>query len=192
LKNSQVVIVQVQQTITGVTADDYLANKEAYEVTIKDTVAESMDGVTADDITINSVTAVSSSVASLLRGVNTLSTGGIIIDYTVRVVSQYTQEQLFSQLTAAVSDGSFNENLQANAATNGATGLESATAEEPVDVTPEHETDDDLSGGAAAAIAIGVVFGVLLAALVIYYFAFVPAASSATASAVHAPVPTEL
>jgi hypothetical protein len=188
----QIVTVQVQQTITGVTLDDYLENKEAFEVTIKDTVAASMDGVTPDDITINSVTAVTSSVASLLRGVSVLTTGGIAVDYTVRVVSQYTSEQLFSQLTAAVSDGSFNSNLQTNAAANGATGLENATAEEPVDVTPEHETDDDLSGGAAAAIAIGVVFGVLLTALLIYYLAFVPAASSAAPSAIHAPVPTEL
>jgi hypothetical protein len=188
-----VVIVQVQQTISGVSIDSYSANPEAFESTIKQTVALSMDGVSADDVTINSVTvATSGAVAALLRGASLLTTVGITVDYTVRVVSQYTQEQLFSQLNAAVSDGSFNTNLQTIAAEEGATGLEGATAEEPADITPEYEADDDVSGGAAAAIAIGVVFGVLLIALVAYYLIFGPMNAAAPSAATHAPVPTEL
>jgi hypothetical protein len=191
-------VLVVSQTINGVSVDDYNTDKAAYDATLQQTIAASMEGVDASDVTIDSVTAApTSSVQALLRQhtfLRSLSTGGIVVTYTVRTESMLSSEQLFAQLTAAVSDGSFNTNMQANAATNGATGLETATAQEPEDVTPaaDNDSDDKITDGAVAAIVIGVIFGVIMIAIGIYFLVFGTGAGASGANTSHSMVPVEL
>jgi hypothetical protein len=192
-----VVTVVVTQTISGVSVDDYNSNKAAYDATLQQTIALSMDGVSPEDVTIDSVTAsASSSVRALVHHqafLRSLTTSGIVVTYTVRTTSFYTSEQLFAQLTAAVNDGSFNSNMQTIAASEGATGLETATAEEPVDVTPSSSGNDKkITKGAVAAIVIGVIFGVILIAIGIYFLIFGFGESASGANTSHTMVPVEL
>lgn len=172
---ASLVSFKAEQTISGIDLADFTANEEVYTTTIKESIALSMTGVTVDDIKNFQVLSTSSRVAAALRHAlpRRLQTGSISISYEVEVESLLTAEDLQNQLTATVNNGDFNSILQQQAITNGATGLESATSDSVETQTiGGDDSDDELSGGAIAGIVIGVVFGTVLIAMAVYYFAF--------------------
>ena len=67
------------------------------------------------------------SISSVVAGSAT-TTPTILVSYTVTASCQYTQSQLISQLTTAVSSGEFTTSLQTKALASGATYLETASS----------------------------------------------------------------
>jgi hypothetical protein len=100
------------------------------------------------------------------------------IQYTVTVESVYTYDQMSTQLSISVSSGAFTDLMQAYAATNSATGLETATSDS-VDIS---DNDDDNNGdndnkdetllkdGEIAGVVIGVIAFFSIVGVLVYYF----------------------
>eukprot|EP01032_Pedospumella_encystans_P012300 gene12300-14239_t len=181
---SSLLIAQVafsaEQTVSGISLDQYNINPELNEATLMTAIASTMPGVGVNNIEDFRVKAGPTSAATSvsLRGVavtvahvaRILATDSIILNYNVVAYSALTAEQLQAQLTTAVNDGSFDTNLHSTATTNGATNLQGASS----DSIETHTIEDDnsektLSDGAIIGIAIGGFFGLVLIAGLIYF-----------------------
>jgi Na+-transporting methylmalonyl-CoA/oxaloacetate decarboxylase gamma subunit len=96
------------------------------------------------------------------------------IDVSYKVTVQGTTlsaSTLAGQLAAAVSSGAFDAALQSSAADNGATGLQTATSDEPTTEVASDSSSSSatLSSGAIIGVAVGgFAFLVLLIAAVVY------------------------
>ena len=174
------VAFSAEQTVSGISLDQYNINPELNEATLMTTIASTMPGVGVNNIEDFRVKAGPTSAATSvsLRGVavtqahvaRVLATDSIILNYNVVAYSALTAEQLQSQLTTAVNDGTFDANLHSTATTNGATNLQGASS----DSIETHTIEDDnsektLSDGAIIGIAIGGFFGLVLIAGLIYF-----------------------
>lgn len=159
------------QTVTGVSLEDYNSDPDLYETTLKQSIALTMDGVSADNIQDLTVTASNTRVSASLRSFTPrfLTTSAIVVSYRVVVETLLTSDDLIAQLTNAVNSGDFTSILQSTATANGATGLESASSDSIEVESTDSSSDDELSGGAVAGIVIGVVVGVMLISFAFYY-----------------------
>ncbi len=156
---------------------------------MKQTIADCMDGIEPEDITDMVVESgqrrlLYSDYAVRLLHLRSetkqnnnnrkLEDDSIITSYIIRSSDPaLTYETLTSQLTAAVSSGTFDSLLTTNAENAGATELvgceTSDITTENVDMSDE-SSDKGLSAGAIAGIVIGVIVGVSLIIAVVYCF----------------------
>lgn len=167
------------QTINGVSIDEYNEDPEAYDETLTESIADTMDGVESDDILDLQVTAGSSSDRRLTGDEHRRLQDSIEASYIVEVRdADQSYESLSSQLSDAVTSGQFNTILQTNAAANGATGLEDATSDSVTTTNlladngnkkKKDDSDDGLSDGAIAGIVIGVLAGVIIIGAIAYF-----------------------
>ena len=176
--------------INGVDLNTYNSNVTSYSNTLKMSIASCMSDVSPSNIINLVVTDVASSSIMQRMGASLLASSGSIntvYDVSVRDPS-LSYNSLSSQLSTAVSDGTFTSNLQTYSTSTGATGFATASS---TSVTTADLLDDDggsddksLSAGAIAGIAIGcAAFMALLGAAVYYYFSSSAGSSSLTARA---------
>jgi len=180
---------RAQQTISGVSLEQYNNNVTLNSATLKQAIARTMPSTTSHNVQEFDVSAGPTSAKTMIslesfRLTRHLATSSIILDYIVMISSTMTAEDLQSQLKTAVDNGKFNEYLQALALANGATDLQSSSSNtiETVTIDDAAPSDADkasLSDGAIAGIVIGCFFGVVLLAALIFFFACHRGASSA-------------
>lgn len=169
--------------INGIDLATFNSAYDTYAAALKLSIAACMSNVAESNIVNLVVTAPANSkvrgqVASLA------ASSSISTSYQVSVHDpSQTYSSLSSQLSNAVSGGTFTVLLQSYGTSTGATGFQQASSDSvsTSDLVGSSGNDDDsLSGGAIAGIVIGVLVGVLLLAGIIYYFALSkPAAAAA-------------
>ncbi len=184
-----VVSFRAQQTISGVSLEQYNNNVTLNSATLKQAIARTMPSTTSHNVQEFDVSAGPTSAKTMIslesfRLTRHLSASSTILDYIVIISSTMTAEDLQSQLKTAVGNGKFNEYLQALALANGATDLQSSSSNtiETVTIDDASPSDSDkasLSDGAIAGIVIGCFFGVILLAALIFFFLCHRGASSA-------------
>eukprot|EP01034_Spumella_vulgaris_P022773 gene22773-28935_t len=158
------------QVITGISYTTYLTNSSNYERTIKAAVAQTMTGVTPQNI-IDFVVAAASS-RRLTSGVN----ASISTSYTVSVNEQGQDfTSLSTQLQSAISSGLFNSYLGAYAAQYNAIALEGTTSSltsvsNDISSSDSSDEDETIGGGAIAGIVIGVLIVLALFGAVAHHF----------------------
>lgn len=84
---------------------------------------------------------------------------GIKVFYTLKTTSVYSAEQLYTELTRAISSGAFNQNLYTNAQSNGAVSMYGVTSDS---IQQTHTTKPPLSDAEIGGIVAGCVVGVIV------------------------------
>ena len=156
------VTLSVVQVINGISFGTYTSHETADALTLKQTIAGCMDGVSVNDITKFTVT----NANRRLSNKRALAGGAIRMSYTIVTSSKLTASQLAAQLTSNVDDGTFDDLLENNANNNNTSDFDGATSGE-VEIVGE-KSDARLGGGAIAAIVVGTVFGFILIVLALY------------------------
>ncbi len=171
---------RAQQTITGISLDQYNTNTNLNSATLKTAIAMSMPSTTSANIKSFAVSAGATSATTIITPSITraLTTSSIVVDYLVSISSTMTVAQLQAQLDTAVEDGSFTRHLHATAASNGAADLELASSNniETQSASENSATSSDnkgMTGGAIAGAVIGTIFGFLLIVLVISLLVYI-------------------
>lgn len=168
------------QNVKGLNADQYNERAEVNEATLKRAIAECMTGVLPEDIYSFEVSegptteTETPSLRTVIARRTQETTDSIILNYDVIVSSTMTSEELQEQLRAAVEDGTFDSNLHAAAADNGATDLSDASSDSIRTETIREEDGSDkktLTTGGIIGIAIGGFVGLVLISMIIYFFA---------------------
>lgn len=187
------------QEIQGVSYADYVANQYMAEIVLKLAIADSMTGVTSNDIYDLIVTAVGASANRKLQDTPLAGNGNstaaeavslnlrsnprplatsdaIKTSYRVQVLfTGLTYADLSAQLVNAVSSGAFSSQLQVRAAEQGVPVLANATSSsvQTLEVIP----NDDDSGGTSSSDSLPMIIGlaaggffILLVALVLFFF----------------------
>lgn len=165
------------QVITGISYANYASDVPLYSNTLIATIALQMNGVTLSDIK-NFIAVAASFSASILtirsvRGVQ--ATDSIFISYTVNTDTAYSAVALASQLQSATENGDFDASLHTQAATTGATGLQSASTDRAVVTYPPASSPaarTDNSSGAVAGVVVGVLAGLALIVALFMRFLF--------------------
>jgi hypothetical protein len=181
------------QTIRGVSLAQFNSNTAAYTKTLKQAIASGIAGCTEDSITELKVTAAASSAvaviaaatSSLRRAARLLADSAIQISYKVTVQgTTLSASTLAGQLKGAVSSGAFDAALQSSAANNGATGLQTATSDEPTTDTGDGDDDEapPLSVGGIVGVVVG---GVSVLVIVTALLAFFCMRQRSVAHSVH-------
>jgi hypothetical protein len=115
---------------------------------------------------------VAAAASSLRRAARLLADSAIDVSYKVTVQgTTLSASTLAGQLAAAVSSGAFDAALQSSAANNGASGLQTATSDDPTTEVASDSSSSSatLSSGAIIGVAVGgFAFLVLLIAAVVY------------------------
>jgi hypothetical protein len=191
--SASTVSVSAVQVINGISFGTYTSHETANALTLKQTIAGCMDGVSVNDFTKFTVT--NTNANRRLSDKRALAGGAIRVSYTIVASSKLTASQLAAQLTSNVDDGTFDDLLDNNANNNNTSDFDGATSEE-VEIVGE-KSDARLGGGAIAAIVVGTVFGFILIVLALYLcIVGVGGESHADSQGVHKAVevtpPTEL
>jgi hypothetical protein len=119
----------VQQSLSGMSLEEYLSNQEAHDAVITTAVAEAMDSVPSDNVHIEAVrpgTPILNGLGHFLsfpEAFNFMPDASIRLTYTVRTQSFYTASELFSQLATAQDTGLLNVRLAENAVSRGVTSM---------------------------------------------------------------------
>ena len=172
---------RAQQTITGISLEQYNTNPNLNSATLKTAIAMSMPSTTSTNIKSFAVTAgttASKTIITLATARALTTTTSIVVDYLVSISTTMTVAQLQAQLDTAVEDGSFTRHLHATATSNGATDLQQASSNniETQSASENSATNSDnknMSGGAIAGAVIGTIFGFLLIVLVIALLVYI-------------------
>jgi hypothetical protein len=181
------------QVIRGVSLAQFNSNVAAYSKTLKQAIASGIAGCTEDSITelkvtaaaTSAVTVVAAAASSLRLAARLLADSAINVSYKVTVRgTTLSASTLAGQLAAAVSSGTFDAALQSSAADNGATGLQTATSDDPTTDTSDGDDDEapPLSVGGIVGIAVG---GVSLLVFVAALLAFCCMRQRSVAHSVH-------
>lgn len=180
-------MLEAQQQINGISFETYETDPELYDNTLKDTVADSLDGVSADNVVDLTVSPSRRRRLEERLQQRQLQTDSIIADYRIEVrILGTTADELAAELEDAVTSGEFTMLMQSNAASMGATGLVNATTDsiriEIIEIEDDDENnggnnkskddEDKLTDGELAGVIIGSFFGFLLL-LALFYFAYV-------------------
>lgn len=176
----------ILQIIDGISYATYQQDSDTYNAILEETIADCMTGINPQDITNFVVSSFSSSSLSAssrrLRSFFSIETtvtatnnNAIQTSYVVQSSdSSLTYASVSAQLTSAIDNGVFNDILNSNAQTAGATALEGCTSSVVTTVPIDNNTSSSsttLSGGAIAGIVIGIVVGLgVLFAIGYYYF----------------------
>ena len=170
---------------------------ELYGNTLKQSIASTMRGVQASDITDLIVSDGAARTPGALRSTlhevvsRMLQASAVSLSYTITTTTVYTASQLSAQLQQALASGDFNTVLQLLAFQNGATDLESATSLSTLETDivpptddPEEDKDDEevLSTGAIIGIAIGGAAFLVIVGVLIWYFSSKSSSAVAPAS----------
>lgn len=170
--------------------DKYVAQQLEYNMTIQNTVAASMDGVTPEHVT--DIEVGRSSLASARAAVGPIA-GGIATDqicdlkYTVVVYDPaLTVDALRTQLIDAAVTGQMDNDLRSYAQSMGLTDLVNATFSAPllVSALPQRGASTQMTGVMIACLVIGVV---LLLALLGFIFSLVRSLNSEPSEAIEIP-----
>jgi hypothetical protein len=119
----------VQQSLSGMSLEQYLSNQQAHDAVITAAVAEAMDSVPSDSVHIEAVrpgTPILNGLGHFLsfpEAFNFMPDASIRLTYTVRTQSFYTASELFSQLATAQDTGLLNVRLAENAVSRGVSSL---------------------------------------------------------------------
>ena len=200
-----VVAFAATQSVSGLSLEQFLANATVNTAVLKSAICASMPGVLPADVKNFTVSAGPSSASRslFLRSsvARALAADSIILKYNVFVFSTKTAAQLQSELKTAVSDGSFNNYMQAAATAQGATSLQSATSDaietETIDpsATPaSNDSNNGLTENDKMGISIGVILGVAVLAFILlwWYGCFASTASTSESAAKESVSTTEL
>ena len=167
------------QTIDGISESTYNSQVTEYTATLKQSIAESMIGVLAENVINLVVISAPNSAAKFSafssHKLRTTATSAIYATYTVSVPTTMTYSDLTSQLDAAVTSGQFTTQLQHNAGVFGATGFATASSSSvAITAVPSDSSSSssDLSTGAIIGIAVGGFCGLLIIGFVVYYLIF--------------------
>jgi hypothetical protein len=156
---------------------DYESNRALYNLTLSETIAASMSGVSPQDVQNLDLTSLTSLITPAIR-MRMLADDSVTATYDVSVRdASLNYDDLTSQLSESVDDGTFDLLLTQYATTNGATGLADATsgAVTTTDTSPNDSGSDSnvLHDDAIAGIVVGTLLGCLLLGL-LAWFAFRP------------------
>jgi len=162
------------QTVYFMEFDKYVAQQVLYNMTIQNTVAASMDGVTAERVT--DIVVGRSSLAGARDAVGSLA--GVIatnqicdLKYTVKVYDPVlTVDAMRMQLIEAAVSGQMDNDLRSYAQSIGLTELVNATFSAPllVSALPQRGTSSQMTGVMIAGLVIGVIFFLAMLAFIFF------------------------
>jgi len=154
----------LSQELVGISKSAYDAEPGLTAV-LRDTIADTMTDASSSDFTHWRVSQLSSS----RRRLQAQSTASISVYFTVRVSSVRSVAQLYSELSSAVTSGSFNTLLWDRASAANATALQGCTARGVSQ--PADDSEGSLSLGGIVGIAVGAFVAVILLSLgTAFYF----------------------
>lgn len=159
--------------INGISITTYNSDPALYGSVIIESIADCMTGISANNITGVVILPASRRLSSAIVKQDT-SSNAIAVSYVVQSTNptlSYTS--VSTQLSAAVSGGTFNSILNANAMAVNAVALEGCTSSSVTtqSLAPADDNDDNssLSTGAIAGIVVGGLVGLgLILALIAY------------------------
>lgn len=155
--------------------DNYVAQKVLYNMTIQNTVAAAMDGVTPDRVTNIEVgrSALVGARSAVSSHAGVIATNQICdLKYTVKVYDPVlTVDALRTQLVQAATSGQMDNDLRSNALSMGITELVNGTFSAPllVNALPQRAASSQLTGAMIAGLVIGVILCLALIATLIFF-----------------------
>ena len=158
--------------------DNYVAQQVQYNLTIQNTVAASMQGVTPDRVTDivvgrNALAARSRSAGGVSAHAGTIATDQICdLKYTVKVYDPVlTVEALRTQLVEAASTGQMDNDLRSYATIMGVANLVNGTFSAPlvVNAVPQRAASSQLTGAMIAGLVIGVILFIAMLIILIVF-----------------------
>lgn len=155
----------MRQTLSGVSPEDYLANKAAVDLTLQNAIAATMTGVQPEDITDIGIDESES-------GGRRLAGGEVHLRYMVIThVDGATYDSLIAQLTAASETSALNDLIQEFADEFGVPVLADATVSEPetTNLLADRGTSELLTGTQIAGLIIGIFLCLGLIATVVFF-----------------------
>jgi hypothetical protein len=123
----------MEQTVYFMSAENYIAQQAAYNLTIQHTVAASMDGVSPDGVTDIIVTEAAAAAAKMrLNTPRAAAVDSCFLSYTVSVHDPLLSvDDLRAQLIESASSGAMDTDLRTYAAEFGAENLANGTFSAP-------------------------------------------------------------
>ncbi|KAJ1418991.1 hypothetical protein B484DRAFT_481555 [Ochromonadaceae sp. CCMP2298] len=170
--DNDVVSFTATQLINGVSMSDYESNRALYNLTLSETIASTMSGVSSQDVRNLDLTP--PILASTIR-LRMLAGDSVTATYDVSVRgANLNYDDLTSQLSEAVNDGTFDLLLTQYATANNATSLVAATSDSitTTDTSPYDSGKSDsnvLHDDAIAGIVVGTLVGCLLLGLLAWF-----------------------
>jgi hypothetical protein len=164
------------QTLTGISYDTFISDS-SYALSVSETVAACITGVTADMVTNVEATDPSATTSArphvYFRVHKSASSDSVDISYLVSAyVMDATYESLTMELNENIENDVFNGYLTQYGNENGAyelAGVQASTASTTNVNSNSAADDDNLSGGAIAGIVIGVIAFVVIVAAIIFF-----------------------
>lgn len=188
---AQKLVIQLTTTLNGITIDTYMEAFDQNNYVFELSIVAIVDGITTSNVIIISVQS-SSVVRKLAQAVRSASftplvTSGVDIDYqiyipntaqTIYFNAEQASVEIQAQLEAAMTGGANSTFLAAiqelaNVTTNGNTllGVDGTSYTiQDISVSTLPRNKNELTDGQIAGLVIGIIFGVLILAIIAYNF----------------------
>jgi hypothetical protein len=180
--------VSCLQGISGVSADEFAANKEAFTTILQEGIAASMTGVTSDEIFEVQISTVTTDDDSSGEGRRLTTSTMTVLSYDVRLWSNTRYAQYYiNQLATASNNGALQSNIVAAAGTTSLANIV-VSSFEGHDRLYKRGSSVLLTGTQIAGLVIGIVlFLVLFAFVVSFIVANKIHSAAATTAAAYSP-----